>query len=303
MGCQKTYDSLSYGQFPEDVQSLLKRVEDSDPTDFFRSEYDSLIGSKAEGVLRKANNLQNEQGREQLLGCLATLLRIRKLHQLTTLSPKLVKSFRLNVGELSTGDRIYLEFPGKKSTEDWHYLGPFELDYAVNVENWTNTGGGQTPRHAEIFSDLYWKMREAKLELGNQRLASEMKHAVNDVYEGEYPAEVLQKNGYLNEFSVGNSPEVLLHSVFWIAIQEDFNYADYQGRWMSRMLINKICDIDTSTFTQKESLFPDTVDINEYPEYLNVITDDDVKGFDPDDRGELLSLETITQSKFAIQQR
>jgi hypothetical protein len=301
MGYQQTYDSLSYGQFPDYVQSLLKRSEDGDPIDVLRSEFDSLLDAKGEDVLRRAKNLQHERGRRQLLGCLATLLRIRKSHQITTLNRSSVKSFRLNVGELSTGDKIYLEFPGKKSIEDWHYLGPFELDYAVNVESWVNTRGSQTPRHAEIFSDLYWKTKEAKVELGNQRLASEMKHAVNEVYEGEFPADVLQKDGYLNEFNVGNSPEVLLHSIFWIAIQEDFNYAKYQGRGMSRTVINRICDISTSEFTQTESAFPDTVNIHNYPEYLSIITDDDVKGFDPDDRGDLLPAEAITQSKFAIQ--
>ena len=300
MSYQEIQDSLSYGQFPETAQSLVERVEDSDPTDVFQSEFDSLLDTKAKDVLKRANNLQHDKGRMQLLGSLATLLGIRKSNQMTALNRSLVKSFRLNVGELSTGDKIYLEFPGKKSIEDWHYLGPFELDYAVNVESWVNTRGGQTPRHAEIFSDLYWKTREAKLELENQQLASELKHAVNEVYEGEYPADVLQKNGHLTEFTVGNSPEVLFHSIFWIAIQEDFNYAKYQGRDMSRTVINRICDIDTSEFTRTESAFPDSVNIQNYPEYLNIITDDDVKGFDPDDRGELLPVETITQSKFAI---
>jgi hypothetical protein len=300
MGYQQTYDLLSYGQFPDDVQSLLRRTEDNDPMDVFQSEFDNLLEEKGEDVLRKANNLQHEQGRKQLLGCLATFLGIRKSQEITVLTRSLLKSFRLNVWELSTGDKIYLEFPGKKSIEDRHYLGPFELDYAVNVEGWVNTEDGQTPRHAEIFSDIYWKTKEAKIKMGYPRLASELKHAVNEVYEGEYPDDVLQRNSYLNEFNVGNSPEVLLHSIFWIAIQEDFNYAKYQGRGMSRMVINRICDISTSDFTQTESAFPDAVNIYDYPEYLKIITDDDVKGFDPDDRGELLPIGVITQSKFAI---
>jgi len=301
MSYQQTYDSLSYGKFPEDVHSLLKQAVNSDPAEVFQSEFNSLLEAKGEDVLRRADNLQHEQGRQQLLGCLATLLRIRKLNQMTKLDSSLVKSFRLNVWELSTGDKIYLEFPGKKSIEDWHYLGPFELDYAVNVESWVNTRSGQTPRHAEIFSDLYWKTKQAKLELDNTQLASELKQAVNDVYKGEYPADVLQKCDQLTKFTVGNSPEVLLHSIFWIAIQEDFNYAKYPGRGMSRTVINRICDVNTSEFTQTDSAFPDSVNIHDYPEYLNIITDDDVKGFDPDDRGELLPVDVITQSKFAIQ--
>jgi hypothetical protein len=70
---------------------------------------------------------------------------------------------------------------------------------------------------------------------------------------------------------------------------------------MSRTVINRICDIEASAFTQTESGFPETVDINDCPEYLGIITSDDVKGFDPEDRGELLPVDTITQSRFAIE--
>jgi hypothetical protein len=301
MDYQQTYDSLSYGQFPDEVQSLLERAEEGEPLEEFRSAFEGLLEQKGEAVIERATSQEPGKGRQQLLGSLATLLGIRESHQLTHLDRDSIKSFRLNVSELSTGDVIYLEYPGKKSIEDRHYLGPFELDYAVNVEGWSNTQGSHTPRHAEIFSDLYWKTKEAKVELGNQLLASELKDAVNEVYDGEHPADVLRTHGSLNEFTVGNSLEVLLHSIFWIAIQEDFNYAKFQGREMSRTVINRICDIEASAFTQTESGFPETVDINDCPEYLGIITSDDVKGFDPEGRGELLPVDTITQSRFAIE--
>lgn len=295
-----TYNSLSYNSFPPQVESFLQGTTQNDIIFDFKSRYGSLIGKKEISLLEIIGEFDHIKSKTRLLGYLSTLLWIREENKLSKINKKDVKNFRLNVKKLSGENWLYLEYPGKKSVETWHHLGPFTLDYAVNIENWNNMRGGQTPRHAEIFSDIYWKIKEAKFVRDDPELANKLKNAIYEIYIGRTPMEVLKKYRVLSNFAVGNNLESILHSIYWIAIQEDFNYANYQGRTMSHSILNRICDIKASDFTETNPVFPDDVNIYKHKEYLEIITSDEIKGFEPNNRGELLSVKSAISSEFLI---
>lgn len=79
--------------------------------------------------------------------------------------------------------------------------------------------------HKEIYNDIE--------EKGNiePREAVKILDALEKVYNGEEPDDVLQKNTLINP--VGESPEALVKAYKWIWGQEDCNYPDGKGRAMS----------------------------------------------------------------------
>lgn len=79
--------------------------------------------------------------------------------------------------------------------------------------------------HKDIYNDL-----EEKGEI-EPRETIKILDALEQVYNGEEPDDVLQKNILTNP--VGESPEALLKAYKWIWGQEDCNYPDGKGRAMS----------------------------------------------------------------------
>lgn len=79
--------------------------------------------------------------------------------------------------------------------------------------------------HRDINNDL-----EEKGEI-DPRETVKILDALEKVYNGEEPADVLQKDTLTNP--VGESPEALVKAYKWIWGQEDCNYPDGKGRAMS----------------------------------------------------------------------
>jgi hypothetical protein len=299
-GYRAIYDSLSYSQFPDVVTTFFDDVDFFALEDSFQSEFGELLDKKSIGVINRVSGSSNGRRQSQLLGTLATLLWYRREHDIDVTDRSRMRELRFNVGRLSNSDAVFIEYPGKKASETDDNLGPFTLDFAVKLENWSNTNGGQTPRHTEVFSDVYWKVKEARCVTGDTEAVTALREAINEIYAGEFPTDVASQYADGFRFSAGNEIETLLHALFWIAVQEDFNYPSGQGREMSQFILNEIISLSEDEFTARKELFPNSVSIEEYPEYEGIITHEKVKGFDPSDRGELLSVSEITQESYSL---
>lgn len=295
--------TLKAGSFPLGVEGFLSesllQATSSSVEHRFKLVFRDVVDKKATDVISRATALDDETVRRQLLGTLATLLRLRKERGIKSFSDSIKWKYMFDVGTLSTDETIFLQYPGKKTLEDDHHLGPFTLDYAVNIEGWVNTRGGTTPRHAEIFSDIYWKVKSARLQGDDERVAS-LEGLLQDIYEGMGPEDALETSSATDAFDIGNRLEPLVHSLYWIFIQEDFNYPRGQGREMSYGILTDICSLTKDDFTQTPEVYPRTVRTEDFPEYFDIITGESVKGFDPNGRGEMLALSTVTQDQFKL---
>ena len=294
------YNSLSYGEFPDVVTAFFDDVDFLALQNSFQSEFGEVLDKKSIGIISRVDGSSNGRRQSQLLGTLATLLWYRREHGIDVTDRSQMCALRFNVGIVPNSDTIFIEYPGKKASEIDDNLGPFTLDFAVKLENWSNTNGGQTPRHTEVFSDVYWKVKEARCVTEDNEAVTSLTRAINRIYAGEFPSEVAQKYAEESSFSVGNQIETLLHALFWIAIQEDFNYPSGQGREMSKFILSEITSLAKDDFTTHQELFPNDVSIEDYPEYKGIITHERVQGFDPSKRGELLPISEITQDSYSL---
>lgn len=206
--------------------------------------------------------------------------------------------FRFNVGELRNGRKVYLEYPGKKSVEHNEPWGPFLLDFAVKIEGWENQNGSETPQHSEIFSDIYWKVKESVLLTNEIDALTNLKKAIELIYYGWYPSEVTD---LVNEetFNYGNQIQPMLHALYWIMLQEDFNYPRGSGRSMCWKVLNQLLDLRENDLTHEHGVFPKNISMTSVPEYEHSLTQEGVHGFESSgDRGELVPEDDVVQQEF-----
>lgn len=123
-------------------------------------------------------------------------------------------------------------YPGKHYRERWYH----PLDYRVDLAYEGNAYGAKTPlslSHAEVIRDLYLKVVRDKNRA----------EPLCDLLVALYGDCCLRETDYLPDYRVvsgGNgrvrdlSIPTLMHTIRWIAMQEEFNYpsARYEGRVM-----------------------------------------------------------------------
>jgi len=138
------------------------------------------------------------------------------------------------VETLRDGRKILVTKPGGKSADDimvWVYEGPM--------------GSHWRPSHKLIQEDIKHKLsfhREKGLEV---------LEALQKVYEGEDPDDILAQNPHLGENLPGLPVDLILKAYKWIWVQEDCNYPPpkYQGRKMS---MDELIKLKNPEFSLKE---------------------------------------------------
>lgn len=125
------------------------------------------------------------------------------------------------VEQLSTGEKIVINKPGGKRDK----FGRLEEnDFRVYIYAPDNEGLWLIS-HNEIFEDLRIKYQT------DQKATENIIHGLLDVCNGEEPDEVIRKRKIKN--INGLESEKLLKVYKWIWGQEDCNYPNAEGRWLS----------------------------------------------------------------------
>lgn len=136
------------------------------------------------------------------------------------------KKYRYFVESLSSGQRIYLERPGRLNKG---------CDFVIYVENcymWNN-GNDRPPDHGFIIKDLKSKKKVFKTQEWNFFLL-----AVNEIYNSNPYSNTIQ---YLNGLPImGLNYELLLKLIRWFFIEQDITYWSGQGRDMFYNAINNL---------------------------------------------------------------
>lgn len=121
---------------------------------------------------------------------------------------------------LSTGEKIVINKPGGKRS--WGRLS--RNDFMVFIYSPDNEGLWLIS-HDEILEDLRLKFQT------NQRESENLIYGLLDVCNGKEPDDVII-NRELKTIN-GLEPEKLLKVYKWILGQEDCNYPNAEGRWLS----------------------------------------------------------------------
>jgi len=314
---------FTYNDFPSSVTEFTNNIEPGEYVSTFSTRFDSIgnpeyavIGNrcKIENLIREHIDPNTKSRTQYKNSTVETLQEQKRVDFANILTVFLMKceeygaepgeredtyEFRFDVAELSSGQTVYLEFPGKKSieyTEDW---GPYLLDFAVKIEGWENQKGSETPQHSEIFSDLYWKTRECVLETGNVGALESLQKSLTVIYNGGYPSEAIE---HVDEtaFNKGNKIMPILHALYWIMIQEDFNYPRGAGRDMCWTVITDILSLQEQDFTHTNKFYPYINSMSELKEYEQILLQDGVVGFEENDRGAFVNVVDVTQPLFAL---
>jgi hypothetical protein len=125
------------------------------------------------------------------------------------------------VEQLADGRKIVITKPGGKSV----YGRPKKEDFLVFIFQPYENGLWQIT-HKQILDDLYIKSKEDKNE--TLKLISLLERTLN----GEEPNDFIDEINAL-KFHEGESPETLIKAYKWIWGQEDVNYPNGEGRYMS----------------------------------------------------------------------
>jgi len=129
------------------------------------------------------------------------------------------------VETLEDGRDIMITKPGGKSADDimvWVYEGP--------------TGVHWRPSHKQIRNDLIEKIGF------NKEKGLAVLEALERVYRGEEPEDVLTENPQLGKNLPGLPADLILKAYKWIWVQEDCNYPPprFKGREMSMDELRKL---------------------------------------------------------------
>jgi hypothetical protein len=125
------------------------------------------------------------------------------------------------VETLSNGNKIVITKPGGKSV----YGIPRKEDFLVFVYNPKENTLWQIS-HKQILNDIKIKAEENKLE--TIKLINLMERTLK----GEEPNDFINEISNLN-FTIGETAETLIKAYKWIWGQEDVNYPNGEGRFMS----------------------------------------------------------------------
>lgn len=129
------------------------------------------------------------------------------------------------VETLNDGRKILITKPGGKSVD--------------NIMVWVFEGAGKShwrPSHKLIYRDLEQKIDSDKKE------GLAVLEALERVYKGEDPEDILSDNPNLGENLPGLPVDLILKAYKWIWAQEDCNYPPprFQGREMSMRELRKL---------------------------------------------------------------
>jgi hypothetical protein len=129
------------------------------------------------------------------------------------------------VETLKDGRKILVTKPGGKSPDDimvWVYEGPQGVHWR--------------PSHNLIYKDMEKKIKFNKSE------GLAILDALERVYQGEDPEDILAENPQLGQNLPGLPADLILKAYKWIWVQEDCNYPPpkYQGRKMSMDKMRKL---------------------------------------------------------------
>ncbi|MDY4790149.1 MAG: hypothetical protein WC108_08155 [Bacteroidales bacterium] len=125
------------------------------------------------------------------------------------------------VENLSSGKKIVITKPGGKTT----YGRPKKEDFLVFIYNPTTNNLWQIS-HKQIFEDIHQKSIENKSKV--IKLIDLLERTLN----GEEPSDFIDEILEL-EFECGETPETIIKVYKWIWGQEDVNYPNGEGRYMS----------------------------------------------------------------------
>lgn len=132
------------------------------------------------------------------------------------------------VEQLQDGRKIVITKPGGKSV----YGRPKKEDFIVFIYNPKENGLWQIS-HKQIFNDILNKATENKEE--TIRFINILERTFN----GEEPNDFIDEINSLN-FKIGELPETIVKAYKWIWGQEDVNYPNGEGRFMSWKTINEL---------------------------------------------------------------
>lgn len=130
------------------------------------------------------------------------------------------------VEQLSTGEKIVINKPGGKRS--WGRLA--RNDFMVFIYS-PNEEGLWLISHNEIFEDLRLKYRHNRTE------TEKLIYGLLDICNGKEPDVVIENRNLKN--INGLEIEKLLKVYKWIWGQEDCNYPNAEGRWLSMNAILK----------------------------------------------------------------
>lgn len=130
------------------------------------------------------------------------------------------------VEKLSTGEKIVINKPGGKRS----FGRLSKNDFMVFIYS-PNDEGLWLISHDEILNDLRLKYKTNKTE------TEKLIYALLDVCNGNEPDAVIQNRQIVN--INGLEPEKILKVYKWIWGQEDCNYPNGEGRWLSMNAILK----------------------------------------------------------------
>lgn len=117
-----------------------------------------------------------------------------------------------------------------------------------------------------------------------------------ELYCGKSPNGILGDYSNLDNFTVGRIPDVLLHTTYWIFLQEDFNYPrpGLNGREYTYDPVTRILDSQPSSFGTNSDHYGGTQDSDEYARYHRIMND--IKNHD----GELIPNSALQCDAYSI---
>lgn len=174
------------------------------------------------------------------------------------------------------GNTLYLYYPGNKAFWDGNIDHSFDIQFFL--EEYNGTGDNkEMPVHNDLFSDLWWKLKEAHLSQRSPQLVDEWKHGMAELYAGKSPNHILRDRPNLGDFTVGQMPNVLLNTTYWIFLQEDINYprSSFDGRKYTYDPVTSILNSSEVHFGTNSGHYGGTQDSDEYARYHQIV--DDIK--------------------------
>ena len=315
-----TTDELGINSFPDPVEQFLSTISLDSPglhdkieSRFASSGLDKIEKNQLKKLARtvsqdggitsgqcsdpSGNVAPDERVATQIIGTVSTFIQQREKIGLPSQSQleKNGRKIRFNVATLSGGNTLYALYPGDKAFWNSDYYHPF--DFQVFLEGYNGTGDKkEMPGHNDLFSDLWWKLKEAHLSRQSTQLVSEWKHSMAELYCGKGPNEILRDYSYVDNFTVGRVPEALLHTTYWIFLQEDFNYPrpGFDGRKYTYNPVTRILDSVPPSFGTNSGYYGGTQDSDKYTQYHQIMND--IRNHD----GELLPNSALQSDTYSI---
>ncbi|MEA5386201.1 hypothetical protein VB779_03175 [Haloarculaceae archaeon H-GB11] len=315
-----TTDELGISSFPDPVEQFLSTISLNSPglhdeieSRFANSGLDRIEAKQLKKLAKtvrqdsgltsgqhsdpNGNMAPDERVATQIIGTLSTFIQQREKIGLPSQShlQENGRKIRLNVATMAGGNSLYLLYPGDKAFWNSRYDHPF--DFQVFLEGYNGRGDEkEMPGHNDLFSDLWWKLKEAHLSRQSTKLVDEWKHGMAELYCGNSPDEILRDYSNLDDFTVGRIPRVLLQATYWIFLQEDLNYPRprFDGREYTYNPVARILDSIRSSFGANSANYGGPQDSEKYARYHEVM--DDIRNHD----GQLIPNSVLQSDTYSL---